>query len=216
MTPPDDADRFSSRLDDEWLRARLRTQLDADTLPEDDLVRAIEEADPLGAPARPRWRESLALAFAPWPARVGVGLAVAALLVLGFALGRVVNPSGQATIVSTLPPIPAYVPAPSAGLGIAPPVNPRAEERFRAAMAFHGSPDFARKALPLLREAVALDPSHDRAQLWLGVASVHTDQPQEAVGALEQAVRLAPADAVARSYLAFAYLRLAERIRARP
>ena len=207
MTPPDDFDRFSQRLDDEWMRARLRATHAAGAPSEDRLLTAIGRADPLVVSARAGWWASVRLALAPWPARVGVGAAVAALLLIGFALGRGAGGRDSSVLVHLAPPVPAYTPAATRALGAAAAVDPRADEKFRAAMAFHATPEFAARALPLLREAVALDASHDGAQFWLGVALLQADRPQDAVAPLEQAVRVAPADGVYKQYLLFAYLR---------
>ena len=207
MTPADEHDRFSRRLDDEWMRARLRATQAASAPSEEALLRAIGRADPLGPPAPAGWWAGVRVALAPWPVRVGVGAAVAALFLMGFALGRGAGGRDSSTLVHIAPPVPAYTPAAGRGLGAAASVDPRADDTFHAAMAFHAAPDFAVKALPLLREAVAFDASHDAAQFWLGVALLQADRPQDAVAPLEHAVRLAPADGVYKQYLVFAYLR---------
>jgi tetratricopeptide (TPR) repeat protein len=204
-TTPDDFDRFSARLDEAWMRERLRAKL-AD-LSEDDLLRDIGRADPLGAPQGGGWWRDLRRACAAWPARLSFAGAAVALLVIGFLLGRGVVDQSASSLARTIPPLPAYRAEATSRLGIVSPVNPRSEEKFRAAMAFHGTRDFPGKALPLLREAVAFDASNDLAQFWLGVALLQVDQPADAVAPLKQAVRLAPADVDYKQYLLFAYLR---------
>jgi tetratricopeptide (TPR) repeat protein len=207
MTAPENFERFSERLDREWTRSRMRAALsDTATPTEDELLRAIGRADPLADHAGGGWWESVRLLFAPWPVRLGAGAVVAALILVGFALGRVVM-ERDVPDVRVLVPMPAYAPEARTGLGAAASVEPESQQKFREAMAFHPTPEFAAKALPLLREAVALDPSHDAAQFWLGVALLHLDQPDAAIAPLEQAVRLAPADAAYKQYLMFAYLR---------
>lgn len=208
MTPPEAFERFSERLDQDWIRSRLQATLgDEEGKTEAELLRAIGRADPLADRVSGGWWDALRLALAPWPARLGVGAAIAALLLVGFALGRGLNEGSGLTVAHPVPPMPAYSPATSSGLGVVPMVDPRSQEKFREAMAFHPTPDFAVKALPLLREAVALDATNDAAQFWLGVALLQVNQPHEAVAPLEQAVRLAPADTVYKQYLMFAYLR---------
>jgi tetratricopeptide (TPR) repeat protein len=202
-TTPDDFDRFSARLDEAWMRERLRAKV-AD-LSEDDLLRDIGRADPLGAPEGGGWWRDLRRTGAAWPARLSFAGAAVALVVVGFLLGRGVVDQSASSLA--IPPLPAYRAEATSRLGIVSPVNPRSEEKFRAAMAFHGTRDFPGKALPLFREAVALDASNDPAQFWLGVALLQVDQPADAVAPLEQAVRLAPAAVDYKQYLLFAYLR---------
>ena len=209
MTPPDDFERFSNHLDQEWMRDRLRATLSGpDDATEAELLRAVGRADPLAkeGPAA-RWWESLRLLLAPWPARVSVGAAVVVLLLIGVVVGRGLDGRGDARVTQGLPPLPTYTPDARVSLGVGPATNPHSQEKFREAMRFHPTRDFPAKALPLLREAVALDPANDEAQFWLGVALLSSDRPQEAVAPLEQAVRLAPASALYKQYLVFAYLR---------
>lgn len=200
-----DFERFSERLDREWMRARLATVVTGAEAPEQDLERMIREADPLGTtPARrPGVIREL---FGSWPSRFAVAATVAALVLIGFVLGRIIDHRAP-TVMTMAPPLPAYVPGPASTLALAPTFGARADERFRAAMAFHPTPEFASKALPLLREAVRFDPTHDQAQFWLGVALLQSDQAQAAVLPLEEAVRLGPADSAYKQYLLFAYLR---------
>ncbi|MBM4442984.1 MAG: tetratricopeptide repeat protein [Candidatus Rokubacteria bacterium] len=207
MTAPENFDRFSERLDRDWTRSRMRAATgDAATPSEEELLRALGRADPLAEHAGGGWWEGVRSLLAPWPARLGVGAAIAALILIGFALGRVVT-ERDVQYARALPPMPAYAPEARSGLGAGASVKPQSLDKFREAMAFHPTPEFAAKALPLLRESVALDPAHDEAQFWLGVALLHLDQPDAAIVPLEQAVRLAPADPFYKQYLMFAYLR---------
>jgi anti-sigma factor RsiW len=158
------------------------------------------------------WGERLrhALGLMPWP---GWGLAAAAV-VLAFAAGYGLTPGrgggtspGSVASVADRPAKPPYRPDTSVpGLGIGAQGRPEAESRFREAMAYHGDPDFATKALPALREAVALDPRLDVAQFWLGVALLLTGDIGPAIVPLEAAVALAPARREYRDYLLWAYL----------
>jgi tetratricopeptide (TPR) repeat protein len=95
--------------------------------------------------------------------------------------------------------------APALGIGAA--VKPEAEGKFREAMAFHAAPDFSQRALPLLREAVALDPEYDQAQFWLGIAHLLKGEVTAAIPLLEEAVRLAPGSREYKQYLIWAYLK---------
>jgi tetratricopeptide (TPR) repeat protein len=208
MTPREDFERFAERLDRDWTRERLRAiAREPGQLSEAELLRAVERADPLAERAESGWWEALRLLLAPWPARLTLGAAVAALVLVGFALGRVVDRDTESRLVRAIPPMPAYAPERQRALGVAPATNRRAREKLEEAMRFREAPDFAVKALPLLREAVAVDASNDAAQFWLGVALLQVDRPQEAVAPLEHAVRLAPASALYKHYLLFAYLR---------
>ena len=82
--------------------------------------------------------------------------------------------------------------------------------KLREAMTLYDTPDFPRKALPLLREAVAADALNDQAQFWLGVAWLLAERDTEALAPLEAAVRLAPADLRYQQYLVFAYLKVGD------
>lgn len=57
-------------------------------------------------------------------------------------------------------------------------------------MAFYGAADFATKALPALREAVALDGANDQAQFWLGVTLLLTGAQQQRELPLAEARRV--------------------------
>jgi tetratricopeptide (TPR) repeat protein len=201
---PDDFDRFSEQLDREWMRRRLRA--DSLQIPDDVLLREIGRADPLSQ-GPTGWLADLRRILAVWPGRLACATAALILLVVGGLVGRQFADTPPTASVRVIPPLPAYQSIAGARLGGAAPANPSADEKFRAAMAHHPSRDFAVRALPLLREAVSLDPGHDAAQFWLGVALLHVDRPAEAVGPLEQAVRLAPADREYKQYLLFAYFR---------
>jgi anti-sigma factor RsiW len=151
-----------------------------------------------------------ALGLLPWP-----GWALAATAVaLAFALGYEVAPDrsgstapGRVASVLGRRATPPYAPdAGTPGLGIGAPGDPEADRRFRQAMTHHGDPNFATKALPGLREAVALDARHDAAQFWLGIALLLTGDLEHAIAPLEAAVALAPARREYRDYLLWAYL----------
>ncbi|MGO8786010.1 MAG: tetratricopeptide repeat protein [Terriglobia bacterium] len=58
------------------------------------------------------------------------------------------------------------------------------------------------------QRAAKIDPGFSDALIGLGKSLVSAGQPDAAVGPLEEAVRLAPADPVAHYQLSFAYLRL--------
>lgn len=203
-------ERFSRRLDEEWVRERLRTVAPPPLALEgaEDLVRDLESADPLAEPVRAQWLDAARAALGFWPARLALGTAVVVLLVAGFVAGRVAQEGGRGRVVTALPPLPAYAPesAPGVGLGAVPSVAPGSERKFREAMAFHGTPDFPSRAAPLLDEAVAADPSNDQAQFWLGVALLFKRQVGDAVPHLEKARELAPGSRRYKQYLLFAYL----------
>lgn len=215
MTPGDDRDfdRFSARLDDEWRRERLRAALPTplDSRAEAALLEELERADPLGAAAW-RWRLMLRETFGTWPGRLALAGVACAFLVLGLVLGRATT--GQRVATGGIPPTPIespdYKPEARGALGIGAPVNAESERKFRQAMAFHGAPGFAAKALPGLREAVTLDRTNDAAQFWLGVALLLTDRPADAIAPLEAAVRLAPGSTRYGEYLLYAYLRVGD------
>jgi tetratricopeptide (TPR) repeat protein len=221
MTPLDAGD-FGRQLDDEWLRERLRRSLpppptDAEV---EALAQAAAEADSLGerraellglARARRAGRGSFGAALreivADWPGRLALAAAAGALLVVGLGLGIVARPLLDRHLVGFAPPPkPPYSAESRPALGVVAPVKAESERRFQEAMKYYSDPDFARRALPLLRQAVEADPTNDRAQFWLGVALLLDGDARAAVPPLEAAARLAPADHLVKEYLIYACL----------
>ena len=207
-------ERFSRRLDDEWRRERIRSQAPplVDASAEAALAEELERADPLGGATLGARLMTIREAFGTWPVRFALAGAACALLIVGFALGRATTGPGGARIgLGGIPPKPVETPdyKPDAGsaLGITASLKPASDQKFREAMAFYGTPEFASKAQPLLREAVAADSSNDRAQFWLGVTLLLNEKVANALGPLEAAVRLAPRNTLYKQYLLFAYLR---------
>ena len=210
--------RFSRELDAEWLRRRARNVVAASTpvIDEDELARALGQADPLGETARPGWLEMVSAALGSWPARLSLAGAACALVLVGIILGRLA-PVGQlyqgvrvgqfrgATDVQ--PPVPVYTPERTPRLGMMASVKPESDRQFHEAMAFYGNPDFPARALPLLRAAVTEDPFNDQAQFWLGIALLLQGKDAEAVPVLEEATRLGPGSVLYKRYLVYAYLR---------
>lgn len=207
---PDDRDfqRFSRQLDDEWLRERLRRAMPdlVGAVEEEELARALMEADPLAPSHRSGWLVRMREALTFWPGRLAVAGATAALLLIGFVLGRVPMGRPAVQLAVSPPPKPAYQLEQGRGLAIGPAVKPGSERRFREAMAFYDDPDFQAKALPLLRDAVAEDPSNDQAQFWLGIALLLDRKSAEAIPPLEAGTRLAPGSKLYAQYLLLAYL----------
>lgn len=210
--------RFSRELDAEWLRQRARDVVAISTpvIDEDDLARALGQADPLAETARRGWLETIAAVFGSWPARLSLAGAACALVIIGVVVGRLVpmGPLDQSVRVSQLrgtadvqPPVPIYTPERTPRLGMTASVKPGSDRQFHEAMAFYGTSDFPARALPLLRAAVSEDPSNDQAQFWLGIALLLSGQDAEAVPALEEARRLGPGSALYKRYLVYAYLR---------
>lgn len=184
----------------------------------DEGTATLMEADPLrmngGAPAG-TWWERFCATFELLPAPAWAGAAVAVILV--FITGVLLSPLliGPSQLPSGVQPYRIAKPpfAPSAEIpafGVAPSVKPEAEQRFREAMAFYAEPDFADKAIPKLKEAVMLDPRHDQAQFWLGVAYLLKGESAAAVPPLEEAVRLAQGKMEYKQYLVWAYLKTGE------
>lgn len=171
------------------------------------VAQELEAADPLASwPVARKWVTVFRELWTFWPARLALAGAACGALVLGLVLGRMLpGPAGGP--VALVPPTPPYDARETPGLGIGAAVKPEADRRFSEAMGFYGSPDFARRALPLLREAVALDPNHEVAQFWLGATLLLGDKPRDAIAPLEAAVRLAPGSVIYKQYLAWAYLR---------
>ena len=221
MTPgPEPFGAFSRRLDAEHLRARVRHAADSVTpSPVEDpaeLSHALEAADPLGEGSDHRWTVALRELFRVWPGRVAVAATLGAVLVVGVAVGRVTTRSpepgivahfeGVATRAAQAPPLPAYRARLDPGLAVGKVTAPASEKKFLDAMAQYGQPDFAQRALPLLREAAAADPRNDEAQFWLGVVLLRDGHAADAVAPLEAAARLAPAERTYKGYLLYAYL----------
>jgi len=175
----------------------------------------LARADPLGAretrPTEPWW-SCLRGALDLWPgpawagATIAVGIAfVAGLLLRPMLIGSPLPVPGREIYRIAKPP---FTPAAEVhAFGIAPAVRPEADRRFGEAMAFYAEPDFPDKALPKLKEAVALDPRHDRAQFWLGIAHLLKGEARLAIEALEAAAALAPANLEYKHYLVWAYLK---------
>jgi tetratricopeptide (TPR) repeat protein len=171
---------------------------------------ALRKADPLGqsrppSPSRNRLRAVLdSLSRPAWvPVALALGLG-AGLLLRPIVTGHFGDPPivGGYRIVKPAPAPPAQL----RGLGVAPSVDEEAERRFREALAFYGEPDFAARALPKLNEAVTIDPRHELAWFWLGVAYLLRGEPKAAIAPLETAVRLAPGNLEYKQYLVWAYL----------
>ncbi len=178
----------------------------------------LARADPLGAretaPAVPWWeRLGSVLRPIPWPAwalgTVAVSLAFGAgLLLRPVLLGP---PSLLPRVESFRIAKPPFIPSPELpAFGIAPAYHPEAEKRFQEAMAFYDDPAFPEKAIPKLHEAIAIDPRHDQAQFWLGIAYLLKGETRAAIGPLEEAVRLAPAKSEYKQYLVWAYLKVGQ------
>ena len=221
MTPLD-AEDFGRQLDDQWLREHLRRSLpppptDAEV---EALAQAAAEADSLGEhrrvvlgrarthdDERSRFGAGLREIVAGWPGRLALAAAACTLLVIGLGFGIVARPLLDRRLVDFAPPPkPPYSAESRPALGVVAPVKVESERRFREAMEHYSDPDFASRALPLLRQAAEADPTNDRAQFWLGVALLLTEDARAAVPPLEAAARLAPADRQVKEYLVYAYL----------
>jgi tetratricopeptide (TPR) repeat protein len=211
----EDFEQFSRRLDEEWRRERFRTLLPPPVAPSEQvmLLDELDRADPLAPFSARVWLVALREAFQMWPARLAFVSVACAILIIGFVIGHATTgPSTSRVAVGPIPSTPVakpdYKPDSSRGaLAIGAPVKPESEKKFREAMAFHETPEFAAQALPLLRQSVALDSSNDQAQFWLGVALLLDDKIAEAISPLEDAVRLAPRSTQFKQYLVVAYLR---------
>ncbi len=177
---------------------------------------ALVRADPLEvrtAGSAESWRDRLraALDLVPGPAWAGAAAAVGVVFVAGLLLRPVlIGPSlpvplAEGYRIAKPPLIPS---AAVSAFGIAPPMKPESDQRFREAMASHAEPDFAEKAIPKLEAAVAIDPRNEQAQFWLGIARLLKDEVRSAIPPLEAAVKLAPGRLEYRQYLVWAYLRM--------
>ena len=202
--------RFSRRLDEEWLRVRVVATMAPPAVDQTALLRSLSTADPLGEEPDIGWMQALRVVASAWPGRLVLASAAFALLLAGVFIGRVGDLSSRAlsrSRIAAVPPLPQYTPeSAGGGLGIAASVKPESAQSFRDAMALYGTPDFAARALPLLRQAVAQDATNEDAQFWLGVALLLERRGGDAVPSLEAAVRLAPRSALYQRYLLFAYL----------
>ena len=209
-----DFEHFSRRLDEEWRRERLRTLAPSPITPSEEtaLLEELDRADPLGSFPRGAWLWGLRDAFQMWPARLAFASAACAILVVGFVAGRAtIGPNASRVAVGRTPPTPVekpdYKPEGDRGaLAIGAPVKLESVDKFREAMAFHNTAEFATKARPLLRESVALDATNDQAQFWLGITLLLEKKAPEAIDPLEEATRLAPGNRPYKQYLLFAYL----------
>jgi len=207
-----DFERFSRALDAEWLRARLQTgeRAEMSATEADGLLAALSAADPLASP-RETWFSAIRAALTSWPGRVSLAAMACALVLLGVAIGWNVRGPGDGRVALdgelTKPAYRAEEGRAGSALGMGALVKPESESKFRAAMVFYTSADFATQALPFLREAVAADALNDQAQFWFGVTLLMTNKPSEAVAPLEAATTLAPAALLYKQYLLVAYLR---------
>ena len=207
--------RFSRELDTEWFRQRLRSGMGLPpTIDEEELSRALGQADPLAEMPSRGWFEKIGDALGTWPRRIAVAAMASALVVLGVVIDRslpISGPSVQSVelrVDTKQPPLPRFAVEPGVRLGISAPVKPESERRFQEAMSFYGAPDFGRRALPLLRAAVGADPGNDQAQFWLGVVLLLNGDTTDAIRVLEEAVRLGPGSTLYKKYLVYAYLRV--------
>lgn len=234
-TPQADAARFARELDAEWLRQEVGASLPAVDLgiDEDELTRALIAADPL-APGRryrsgdprgrssdPGWLDALADLVGAWPGRLALAGATCALVITGFLGGLVlqrpitgvppapvVTPERSIRLadgVTEVPPAPIYSPEGGRRFGVTG-TGRASDDKVAEAMVSYGRSDFTRQAVPLLREAISLDPENDRAHFWLGIALLLDHRAAEAVPSLEEASRLASKSAVYKHYLVYAYL----------
>ena len=184
----------------------------------EQVFRGLQRADPLatrGLPGEKPWWERVRslVGIGPWPVWAGVMAAMAIAFVAGLItrdiLFRpvVLQPSREVIRIAK----PAFAPRPELpAFGIAPVYKPEAEKAFREAMTFYADPDFPDKAIPKLRQAVAIDPAHDQAKFWLGIAYLLKNETKAAIPPLAEAARLAPGKAEYKQYLAWAYLKVGE------
>jgi len=210
-----DFEHFSRRLDAEWRRDRLQALAPPPITPSEEaaLLEELDRADPLGSSSPGAWLRGLRDAFRAWPTPLTFAAAACAILVVGFVVGRATTaPSGSRVAVGRTPPTPVEKPdyKPEGDLGalaIGAPVKLESVGKFREAMAFHNTAEFATKARPLLRESVALDARNDQAQFWLGITLLLDGKTAEAISPLEEAANLAPGSRLYKQYLVLAYLR---------
>lgn len=180
--------------------------------------RGLQHANPLAtrqpSGETPWWERVRSLVgITPWPVWAGATVAIAIAFVAGllareiFFTPVVLQPPSEALRIAK----PAFISRPELpAFGIAPAYKPEAEKVFREAMAFYAEPDFPEKAIPRLRQAVAIDPAHDQAQFWLGIAYLLKNETKAAIRPLEEAVRLTPGKTEYKQYLAWTYLKLGE------
>ena len=180
----------------------------------------LEREDPLGEPAGMRtpagtpWLAAVRALLRPaaWPA-----WSLAATVAVGlFALGVLVRPAlwpegapqGAALTAQIVKPGLPRQPDGSVVLGIGrTTARPEAVALLQTALAAYDAADFADRALPVLTQAVAADPSFEQARFWLGVCYLLTDKTTAALPQLEEAVRLAPGNVTYRHYLVWGYLK---------
>jgi len=215
---------FLGEIADEAGRRRLEGHLTAcsrcrETVAEmEQVFRGLQYADPLAArrPSgeKPWWERVRSLVgITPWTVWAGATAAVAIAFVAGLITHEilyrpiVLQPPREALRIAK----PAFKPQPKLpAFGIAPVYKPEAEKAFREAMALYAEPDFPDKAIPRLRQAVTIDPAHDQAQFWLGIAYILKSETKAAIRPLEEAARLAPGKTEYKQYLAWAYLKVGE------
>jgi tetratricopeptide (TPR) repeat protein len=215
---------FLGEVADEAGRRRLESHLAGcgrcrETVGEmEEVFRGLQHADPLAArrPSgeTPWWERVRSLVgITPWPMWAGATAAIAIAFVAGLLSREIIfrpvvlQPSREVIRIAK----PAFIPQPELpAFGIAPMHKPEAQKVFREAMTFYAEPDFPDRAIPKLREAVAIDPAHDQAQFWLGIAYLLKNETKAAIPPLAEAARLAPWKAEYTQYLAWAYLKLGE------
>jgi hypothetical protein len=182
----------------------------------------LQHVDPLAtrrAPSDRPWWEPVQsfLGLTPWPVWAGATVAVA----IAFVAGLLVYPTlFEPMSPQPLPGViriakPPFTPRPELqAFGIGPAYKAEAEKDFQEAMALYAEPDFPDRAIQKLRQAVAIDPTHDQAQFWLGIAYLLKDDTRAAIPPLEEAVKLASGKAEYKQYLVWAYLKLGENAKA--
>jgi tetratricopeptide (TPR) repeat protein len=121
-------------------------------------------------------------------------LPLAAVLVLAVAGGARIGPGRARTLAPALAGVAALA---------------------LAALTVRRNHDY-RSAVDLMRVTVATAPHHARARIGLGAALLAAGRPQEAVAALDEALRLEPENAFAHMNLGVAYAALEELDRAIP
>ena len=184
---------------------------------------ALHRADPLTtfhrAPSDRPWWEPVRsfLGLTPWPVWAGATVAVAIAFVAGLivypALFGPMSPQPLPGVIRIAKP--PFTPQPELpAFGIGPAYKAEAEKQFQEAMALYAEPDFPDRAIQKLRQAVAIDPTHDQAQFWLGIAYLLKDDTRAAIPPLEEAVRLASGKAEYKQCLVWAYLKLGENAKA--
>lgn len=215
---------FLGEVADEPGRRRLEGHLTAcgrcrETVGEmEQVFRGLQHTDPLTArrPSgeTPWWERVRSLVgITSWPVWAGATAVITIAFVAGLLTREILfrplvrQPSPEVIRIVK----PAFIPQPELpAFGIAPAYKPEAEKAFREAMAFYAEPDFPDKAIPRLRQAVTIDPAHDQAQFWLGIAYLLKNETKAAIAPLEEAERLTPRKTEYKQYLAWVYLKLGE------